>query len=209
MQCPQRPVVYVQSIWTELLLLVNCHVFAGVEPSSSNCWATSPAPTMALYFWDRVSHWTWSSPVWLAWLATNPPVSICLCPFTSRITYSCDHTQLLRECWRDELKSISLVHSKPFAHWVSPGHSVLWLSLWGTDIALQSHPSRCTFLACTTLGTVPSVRSHRGWGISCPLRAMALCHPIMQSSAHIGPAPPLASLWSFHGWVTASSAAHF
>lgn len=33
-----------------------------------------------LFFWVRVSHWTWNSPIWLGWPPNRHRGSSCLCP---------------------------------------------------------------------------------------------------------------------------------
>lgn len=78
-------------------------------------------------FWDRVSHWMWSSPFWLDWLANKPwalPVS------ASSVLELQDHhrTQILCRSWGSELKSWCLCScSKFFTPDPSPQSSVFCL----------------------------------------------------------------------------------
>lgn len=75
----------------------------GIEPSSSNSRAMSPAFAMTLHlvFFETGSFTEAELTSILAWLGIKPPpppthtVSICLYPFISGVTDACRHTQLL------------------------------------------------------------------------------------------------------------------
>lgn len=44
------------------------------------------------FFWDRLPHWTWSSPVQVDWLVSEPTGSTCLCLPNTGFTDRCHHT---------------------------------------------------------------------------------------------------------------------
>ena len=59
------------SIFSRILLYVHLctHVYAGVYACGGQ--SVSSSVTLHLTFWDRVSHWTWRSAIWLGRLASD------------------------------------------------------------------------------------------------------------------------------------------
>jgi hypothetical protein len=80
---------------------VQKHVHA--DACTHACLCSSKRSTLGaffgcppVWFWDRVSHWAWSSLVWLAGLTSKPLGSSCLCFPRAGILAACSHAWIFR-----------------------------------------------------------------------------------------------------------------
>lgn len=83
-----------------------------------------------IYFCNRVSHWTWSSPFWQDWLFSQTPGSLCLC-----------FPMLVLQVWAAKpsfMWALELKLRVPWLHFMDcaisqPSHIWSWWPEWGSD----------------------------------------------------------------------------
>lgn len=93
------------------------YVFAYVHVEAQRMVSCTFLNSFLPSFWDRVTHWTWCSPIQLDQLVSKPYGSSCLCLSSVRITLDAV-PGFLSGCWGSEFRPLCL-HSKHSACWAS------------------------------------------------------------------------------------------
>lgn len=120
-------------------------VFA--EEARSQCWVSSSIASHLIFFY-RASHWTWTPPIWLDWMASKSegPSHVLL----SRAGVPGIHHQFFTRMLGSEARS-SCLNDKPFPDWaISPAlynYYYLNTSTYQTLSSLKVFASSFHFLA--------------------------------------------------------------
>lgn len=87
--------VYVCShVWSRIYIFIFKHVETRVQ------YLVSSSTDLYIIVWDRVSHWTWISMIYLDWLISKPQGPCCLILPRIQITWVYHHTK----CFKLELE---------------------------------------------------------------------------------------------------------